>query len=130
MEEDYWHYGESLREARKRCGLTQQDVAKQLGVSKSTISKYENGERHIKNIHVFDVFAKLYKTDAMYLMSGKTGEENMISIRQELHRLTLKEIMDSFNKLNEDGQQVAADRIAELTEIPRYQKESGNKDGE
>jgi len=36
--------GNSLFHARRRCGLSQEDVAEKLGVSRQTISKWETGE--------------------------------------------------------------------------------------
>ena len=36
--------GNSLFHARKKCGLSQEDVAERLGVSRQTISKWETGE--------------------------------------------------------------------------------------
>lgn len=36
--------GESLFQARKRCGLTQEEVAEKLGVSRQTVSKWETDE--------------------------------------------------------------------------------------
>lgn len=36
--------GNSLFHARKKCGLSQEDVAEKLGVSRQTISKWETGE--------------------------------------------------------------------------------------
>ncbi len=36
--------GNSLFQARKKCGLSQEEVAEKLGVSRQTISKWETGE--------------------------------------------------------------------------------------
>lgn len=36
--------GNSLFHARKSCGLSQEQVAEKLGVSRQTISKWESGE--------------------------------------------------------------------------------------
>ena len=36
--------GDSLFQARKKCGLSQEDVAEKLGVSRQTISKWETDE--------------------------------------------------------------------------------------
>ena len=37
----FWN---NLFKARKRSGLSQEEVAKKLGVSRQTVSKWENGE--------------------------------------------------------------------------------------
>lgn len=39
--------GEMIKEIRLERGLTQTDVAAAVGVTKATISKYENGSRQI-----------------------------------------------------------------------------------
>ena len=47
-----------LRQAREQAGLTQQDLAKKLGVTKSAIGNYENGVSSPKwdiLIKIFDV---------------------------------------------------------------------------
>lgn len=35
--------GEIIREARKSAGMTQEEVAEKLGISRSVIAKYETG---------------------------------------------------------------------------------------
>lgn len=37
-------FGNNLFKARKRSGLSQEEVAEKLGVSRQTVSKWENGE--------------------------------------------------------------------------------------
>ena len=39
------NFSDMLKYLRKREGLTQQELAKKLDISKSTVSKYENGNR-------------------------------------------------------------------------------------
>lgn len=51
---------EKLKEARVKQGLTQQEVAKRLGVGQSFISKIESGQYRIDIIQL-QAFAKLYK---------------------------------------------------------------------
>lgn len=38
------YFGNSLFQARKRSGLSQEGVAEKLGVSRQTVSKWETGE--------------------------------------------------------------------------------------
>lgn len=43
--------------------------------------------------------------------------------RNGLKDLQQKKLYDYFSKLNDEGKQVAIERVQELTEIPRYQKD-------
>ena len=52
----------SIQEARVVAGLSQKDLAKMLGVSQSTWSKIENGERRIDLIELRQ-FCKCVKVD-------------------------------------------------------------------
>lgn len=47
--------GERLRRRRKDLGLKQGDVAKQIGVSQETVSKWENGQ--VPDRHLFQSIA-------------------------------------------------------------------------
>ena len=51
--------GSSLSHARKKCGLSQEEVAEKLGVSRQTISKWETDET-IPDIYQSKKMAKLY----------------------------------------------------------------------
>ncbi len=51
--------GNSLFHARKKCGLSQEEVAEKLGVSRQTISKWETDET-IPDIYQSKKMAKLY----------------------------------------------------------------------
>jgi transcriptional regulator with XRE-family HTH domain len=49
---DYLAVARLLKDARERSALTQLDVAKQLGVPQSFVSKYESGERRLDLLEV------------------------------------------------------------------------------
>ncbi|MDO5391484.1 MAG: helix-turn-helix domain-containing protein [Eubacteriales bacterium] len=51
--------GNSLFQARKKCGLSQEDVAEKLGVSRQTVSKWETDET-IPDIRQTKKMAVLY----------------------------------------------------------------------
>ena len=51
--------GNSLFHARKKCGLSQEEVAEKLGVSRQTISKWETDET-IPDIYQSKKMARLY----------------------------------------------------------------------
>lgn len=52
----------SLKALRVNAGLTQQDVADRLGVSRTTVIDWENNEKRPKELAVY-ALAYLYDTD-------------------------------------------------------------------
>jgi len=51
--------GRRLRASRESCGLTQQDAARHLGVSRSTVAQMEIGRRKVSGLELFKL-ARLY----------------------------------------------------------------------
>lgn len=49
--------GEELRAARKKCGLTQAELAKMAGISVSMVSHYENGRYPVPQVLALAVVA-------------------------------------------------------------------------
>ena len=56
--------GNSLFHARKRRGLSQEDVAEKLGVSRQTISKWETDREFVENYRIGE-YTK-YGVNAIY----------------------------------------------------------------
>jgi len=61
----YKNFLARLIEARKQAGLTQVDVAKQLGMAHSFISKCELGERRVDFVELQQL-AKIYNKDLSF----------------------------------------------------------------
>ena len=126
-----------LKELRKKRGYTQQQVADELGVTKATISKYENGLRDINRTNI-EKLSKLFKVDPIYILTGKSDtewesifeEDRIESEKQDREYYktivftgAISKVAHLLDKLNDKGQQKAIERVQELTEIPRYQKD-------
>lgn len=124
-----------LKELRRQRGYTQQDVADFLGVTKATISKYENGQRAL-NYEYIGKLAELFLVEPIYILTGETSEDwrrrlnsDEDAAEQEdraywesvLLPGQTKEIVALLDRLNDEGKQKAVERVTELTEIPRYQ---------
>ena len=58
---DAFILGEKLREARKKSGLTQEQLAARIGTKKSYISRIENGHADVQLSTLFRIFAGLGK---------------------------------------------------------------------
>ena len=61
--------GEALKSHRLRCGMTQEFVAEQLGVSRQAVSKWENGTSDPSTGNLL-ALAKLYGMNAADLLQG------------------------------------------------------------
>lgn len=59
----------ALRQARKKAGLTQIDVAKKLGTYASYVSKCESGERRIDVVELAE-FCQLYRVSVIDLLKS------------------------------------------------------------
>lgn len=68
--ERYKEFLKRLKAARREVGLTQQEVAAQLDVPQSYVSKCESGERRVDVIELTD-FACIYKKSLAYFAYGQ-----------------------------------------------------------
>ena len=146
------NYGELVRQERKRAGLTQQELADKVNVSKMTVRRIEalSSDEEIKTIRLETLIAisgalKSYALWSMavggyglsendpdadlengptYLTLNKLQREYGFTPEQ-IHR---KVMMDySFAELNDAGQQKVFDYIADLLGNPKY-TEAGEED--
>ena len=61
------NFSDMLKYLRKREGLTQQELAKKLDISKSTVSMYENGNRE-PDFETLETIADFFNVDMNFLM--------------------------------------------------------------
>jgi len=71
--------GERLRRAREACGMTQEDVGRQLEVSRSTVAQMELGNRAVTGIELSHL-AYLFGKDVRSFLSGEAsaGEDPLV----------------------------------------------------
>lgn len=69
--------GSKLRELRKKRGISQEDLAKVLGVTKSTISKYELGQRE-PDINAILKISEQFGASVEYLL-GVVDEDGLLT---------------------------------------------------
>lgn len=65
-----WEFGERMRDARKRAGMNQCELAKALHVSQNTISKWENGHTMPNAYHIY-LMAKALGIGSGWLVTGE-----------------------------------------------------------
>ena len=86
------NFGNNLFHARKQCGLSQEDVAEKLGVSRQTVSKWETNET-IPDIRQSKKMAILYKMSLDELIDFDLDEHEI----QDAIQQTNPEIEEKLN---------------------------------
>ncbi len=98
--------GELLRQLRQSNGLTQEELAKNLGIGQATVACYENGlrEPHIVNLIAY---ADFFDCTVDFLI-GRTNECGSPSFPANNKRTILKEeelkLIQKYRSLNKNGQ--------------------------
>lgn len=93
-------YDLRLREARKRAGLTQEELGKLIGCAKTTITGYETGKSE-PNMNVLSKMMEVLGVDANFIFQDEMRE-------QYEHQATPEEmenIISKYRKLDNRGKQ-------------------------
>lgn len=93
--------GLRLKTLRKRAGMTQQQVADQLGVTKSVISFYELKERS-PSPDILVKYAKMFHVSTDYLLGLEKGKILDVSDLSEDEFHAVKTVVDTFKKNKEN----------------------------
>lgn len=90
-------FGERLRDARIKKGLTQQELSQQIGVAKSTLTGYEKGNREPDVFKIKKIIEAL-DIDADYLIVGDqkksptsedAGDQEIMESAQKIYQALL-----------------------------------------
>ncbi|MCI8477855.1 MAG: helix-turn-helix domain-containing protein [Oscillospiraceae bacterium] len=125
-----------IRKARKAVGMTQEQLAKAIGITHATLSRYESGVidppssqlKRIANVLKVSIFDLFDEKDQTVLNTGidtgvgwgQTAYEQDLRYQGYSFSEAEHDLIRAFDDLNEEGQKKAIERVQELTEIPRY----------
>lgn len=104
--------GKRIQDARKHNNATLEEIAKKVGVTKSTIQRYENGKIEKIKLPVITSIAKALDVNPNWLI-GKSDQKHIISEKAP-------QIINYYNQLNDFGKREATKRVEELTYFPQY----------
>lgn len=110
---------EIIKKRRKELGYNADYIAKELGVSRSTIFRYENGDIEKMPIDILEPLSRILHTTPAYLM-GWEDTVSAVSQKQSAESIKIQYLLQLFSQLNECGKYEAIKRIKELSEIMRY----------
>lgn len=80
------HVGKRLRRRRRLLGMTQQDLAGQVGVRFQQIQKYECGANRITSSRLFDL-SKALNVSVQYFFDGLAPSDATVTVANDAERL-------------------------------------------
>ena len=113
--------GTVIKRARQRKGLTQNELADLLGVSKSTVQKYENG--YVENLKLDTIRSLCIHLDILTVML--IFPEDPLN-RSDFNYYQINHIITAFHQLNYLGQGKVYDYILDLLVNEKYQDLKAN----
>lgn len=114
MSLDVQETGRYIRKYRKVAGLTQEELAKKVGISTMSVRRYENGER-IASKETIQAIAAALDVDPYSLYSFDQASDSLVD-----HISARERIDTALGKLNDAGMGKAADVVEIIAEVPRY----------
>jgi len=75
-----------LREAREYLGLSQEQVAKALNLSRPAVTNLENGSREVKALEL-DALARIYGKSVRYFLEGESEDSKREQVEFVARRL-------------------------------------------
>lgn len=95
-------FNENLREARKRAGKTQQQVADAIGIAKSTYCQYETGASEPNVLRMIAIAKFLGVTGNELLGLGPPEKTRFDELQRKYGIKRLLAYMEALDRLNED----------------------------
>lgn len=106
--------GDRIKYARDLRSATLDDIARKVGVTKSTVQRYENGKINTIKIPVVESIAVALNVNPSWIV----GKSDVM----ELPTQKVPKIIEYYELLNDTGKHEATKRVKELTELSQYAK--------
>lgn len=106
-------FPQRLKELRTEKGITLEELAKKIGTTKTTLSRYENGERSPK-LQLVGLLANYFQVDMSWL-SGQSDQRNSFNIlpiytqlspprQQKVYDFAKNELEEQQNQINHSNE--------------------------
>lgn len=113
-------FGERLRKLRKQRGLSQNELSKHIGISKSSVNMYERGERE-PSFETLEAIADYFNVDMDFLL----GRSPMYRIQENLNleklsvsaRQQLIEILEALVGDDEENLALSLEKMDQSTSL-------------
>lgn len=121
--------GERIKIMRKSLGLSAEYIAEKIGVSPSTIYRYENNDIASMKIENLKLIADILGTKASYILGWYDEEPVVAVIPTEENDTKVNSLVDLFRQLNDEGQDKVCEYTSDLVASGRYDPGTGDSVG-
>lgn len=104
-----------LKVLRTNAGLTQEELAKKLGLGKSAISMYESGSRE-PNLETLEAIADTFNVDMNTLIDSKSLQNGKTSVIDPLQ----EQLLRNYQQLNTVGREKLLEYSDDLLNSEKY----------
>lgn len=114
-------FAKRLRQLRKSLGISQTQLAENVGLSTTTISRYEHNKIDDIKLPNVQMIAEALNVNPEWLI-GKSDVKSRKDYKKSQVPIDNGEdgLVNSYRKLNKEGQRQALIQIANLTQISTY----------
>ena len=113
-------FGDKVKELRIQIDITQEELAKKIGVSPRTIFAYENGETYPRRRDIYNKLADLFEVELNYLL---TEDEEFVTVARERYGrkggVQAQDLLDQATVLFAGGELSENDQLAFIHEMQR-----------
>lgn len=114
-----------IKEAREKVGLTQKELAIELGIKPNTFNGYEKGTHDPKS-EILKKIAIRCNTTVDYLL-GIDNDTNNVTARTEITDINRKQLLCNYDFLNDRGKEKLLEYSEDLINSTRYIKSRQNE---
>lgn len=112
---------ERIKARRKELGLSADDLAEALGVSRATIYRYESAYIEKVPVSALDPLSKVLRCSPSYIMGWGSDEPAAVPARDDSPDARERDLLSVFRRLDERGKRTvenaAQAALLEVTEI-------------
>ena len=121
-------FADKLKQARENKGISQAELARQVGISRAAVSRYESGERTQISAPILMSMAKCLGVNPLYFEGieddpAEKPLEDMPAYQFALENsdaIRLAMLLSTFSVLNNTGRMEAVKAMKNLIYVPEY----------
>ena len=123
-------FAQKLKRLREKEGMTQTDLAEELGLSLKTISRYEVNGMRPRSRKIYNQMANIFRVDASYLLVD--DDDYKVPVEDQNYDMLVNGMLGLFagGTLSDDDKKAVVEAITDAYYKSKYQgnnnKESKN----